>query len=112
NAPHLIPRGRQGYRLGDGQLLDHMYRDGLQDAYQGHLMGHYADLAAQELGIGRDEQDAYAARSVQRAQDAVARGAFAAEIAPLPRRHGASQADAALLADDETPALCDVDKLA
>lgn len=112
NAPHLIPRGRQGYRLGDGQLLDHMYRDGLQDAYQGHLMGHYADLAAQELGIGRDEQDAYAARSVQRAQDAVARGAFAAEIAPLPRRHGASQTDAALLADDETPALCDVGKLA
>ncbi|PND34701.1 acetyl-CoA C-acyltransferase [Achromobacter pulmonis] len=112
NAPHLIPRARQGYRLGDGQLLDHMYRDGLQDAYEGHLMGYYADLAAREHGFTRAEQDAYAERSVLRAQHSVAHGAFAAEIAPMaarPRR-GAPQGE--LVAEDETPGQCDVSRLA
>lgn len=112
NAPHLIPRARQGYRLGDGQLLDHMYRDGLQDAYEGHLMGYYADLAAREHGFTRAEQDAYAERSVLRAQHSVAHGAFAAEIAPMaarPRR-GASQGEP--VAEDETPGQCDVSRLA
>lgn len=111
NAPHLIPRARQGYRLGDGQLLDHMYRDGLQDAYEGHLMGYYADLAAREHGFTRAEQDAYAERSVLRAQHSVAHGAFAAEIAPMaarPRR-GASQGEP--VAEDETPGQCDVSRL-
>ncbi|MBV7486262.1 acetyl-CoA C-acyltransferase [Bordetella sp. BOR01] len=112
NAPHLIPRGRQGYRLGGGELLDHMYRDGLQDAYEGCLMGHYADLAARELGFGRADQDAYAARSIERAQRAVAEGAFAAEIAALPRSPGiAAGAAGPMIADDETPALCKADKL-
>ncbi len=112
NAPHLIPRARQGYRLGDGQLLDHMYRDGLQDAYEGHLMGYYADLAAREHGFTRAEQDAYAERSVLRAQHSVAHGAFAAEIAPMaarPRR-GAPQGEP--VAEDETPGQCDVSRLA
>ncbi|MBO9330954.1 acetyl-CoA C-acyltransferase [Achromobacter xylosoxidans] len=111
NAPHLIPRARQGYRLGDGQLLDHMYRDGLQDAYEGHLMGYYADLAAREHGFTRAEQDAYAERSVLRAQHSVAHGAFAAEIAPMaarPRR-GAPQGEP--VAEDETPGQCDVSRL-
>jgi acetyl-CoA C-acetyltransferase len=111
NAPHLIPRARQGYRLGDGQLLDHMYRDGLQDAYEGHLMGYYADLAAREHGFTRAEQDAYAERSVLRAQHSVAHGAFAAEIAPMaarPRR-GAPQGEP--VAEDEIPGQCDVSRL-
>lgn len=111
NAPHLIPRARHGYRLGDGQLLDHMYRDGLQDAYEGHLMGYYADLAAREHGFTRAEQDAYAERSVLRAQHSVAHGAFAAEIAPMaarPRR-GAPQGEP--VAEDETPGQCDVSRL-
>ncbi|KDC00217.1 acetyl-CoA C-acyltransferase [Bordetella bronchiseptica D993] len=111
NAPHLIPKARQGYRLGDGQLLDHMYRDGLQDAYEGRLMGHYADLAAREYGFSREQQDAYAHESVLRAQRSVAEGEFAEEIAPIAglARRGAP---AAMVAVDETPGLCDVSRLA
>jgi acetyl-CoA C-acetyltransferase len=111
NAPHLIPRARQGYRLGDGQLLDHMYRDGLQDAYEGHLMGHYADLAAREHGFSRAQQDAYAEQSVLRAQHAVAAGAFAAEIAPIAARPRRGESAGALVAEDETPGLCDAARL-
>lgn len=110
NAPHLIPKARQGYRLGDGQLLDHMYRDGLQDAYEGHLMGHYADLAASEHGFSRAQQDAYAEQSVLRAQRSIAAGAFAAEIAPIAARARRGEA-AAPIADDETPGLCDASRL-
>ncbi|MGT2492140.1 thiolase family protein [Cupriavidus basilensis] len=76
NAPHIVPRARHGYRLGHGQLLDHMYRDGLEDAFEGHLMGYYADLAAEARGIGREAQDAYARESLLRAQAAVAEGRF------------------------------------
>ncbi|WP_454695780.1 thiolase family protein [Achromobacter aegrifaciens] len=112
NAPHLIPRARQGYRLGDGQLLDHMYRDGLQDAYEGHLMGHYADLAAREHGFSRAQQDAYAEQSVLRAQGSVAAGTFAAEIAPIAARARRGEAAGALVAEDETPSLCDATRLA
>ncbi|QKH37478.1 thiolase family protein [Achromobacter pestifer] len=112
NAPHLIPRARQGYRLGDGQLLDHMYRDGLQDAYEGHLMGHYADLAAREHGFSRAQQDVYAEQSVLRAQGNIASGAFAAEIAPIAARVRRGVAPGALVADDETPGLCDATRLA
>ncbi|CAG9177585.1 thiolase family protein [Cupriavidus pinatubonensis] len=105
NAPHIVPRGRHGYRLGHGQLLDHMYCDGLEDAYEGHLMGHYADLAAAERGIGREAQDAYARESLQRAQAAVAQGRFRIEIAPVALKRGGE------LAQDETPGQCDADKL-
>ncbi len=111
NAPHLIPKARQGYRLGDGQLLDHMYRDGLQDAYEGHLMGHYADLAAREHGFSRAQQDAYAEQSVLRAQHSVEAGHFAVEIAPIAARARRGVEAAALVADDETPGLCDVSRL-
>ncbi|MFJ4292240.1 thiolase family protein [Cupriavidus sp. NPDC089707] len=109
NAPHIVPRGRQGYRLGHGQLLDHMYCDGLEDAYEGHLMGHYADLAAEARGIGREAQDAYARESLLRAQASVTAGRFRDEIAPvapvgLKRRGGQ-------LAEDETPGQCDAARL-
>lgn len=105
NAPHIVPRGRHGYRLGHGQLLDHMYRDGLEDAYEGHLMGYYADLAAETHGIDRAAQDAYAHESVLRAQAAVAHGRFRDEIAPVALKRGGE------LAEDETPGQCDAAKL-
>lgn len=105
NAPHIVPRGRHGYRLGHGQLLDHMYCDGLEDAYEGHLMGYYADLAAEARDIGRAAQDAYARESLLRAQAAVAEGRFRDEIAPVTLRRGG------MLADDETPGQCDADRL-
>lgn len=118
NAPHLIPKLRAGYRLGDGQLLDHMYRDGLQDAYEGHLMGHYADLAAREQGFTREAQDQYAEQSVLRAQQSVSAGRYKDEIAPIKRtgrakdKNGAStQGTGNWIEDDETPGRCDVSKL-
>ncbi|WP_349604802.1 acetyl-CoA C-acyltransferase [Cupriavidus sp. DF5525] len=108
NAPYIVPRGRSGYRLGHGQFLDHMYCDGLEDAYEGHLMGYYADLSAQERGIGREAQDAYARESLLRSQRAVQEGTFDDEIAPVTlRRKGAET----LLVRDETPGQCDAGKL-
>lgn len=108
NAPYIVPRGRHGYRLGHGQFLDHMYRDGLEDAYEGHLMGHYADLSAQERGVGREAQDAYARESLLRAQRAVQEGAFDEEIAPVRLKR---KQEEALLARDETPGQCDAARL-
>ncbi|GAA5231678.1 acetyl-CoA C-acyltransferase [Verticiella sediminum] len=108
NAPHLVPRGRQGYRLGHGQFLDHMYRDGLEDAYDGKLMGYHADVVAEREGVARAAQDAYARRSVERALAAQAQGGFGAEIVPLEvRRRGAS----VTVDVDETPARCQPERL-
>ena len=101
-APYLLPTARQGQRLGHGQTLDHMFFDGLQDAYGGELMGHYADLIAQEHDVKRDEQDAFALESVRRAQAAVQSGAFAAEIVPVGE---------GLPLIDETPGKCRPDKI-
>lgn len=108
NAPYIVPRGRHGYRLGHGQFLDHMYCDGLEDAYEGHLMGYYADLSAQERGIGREAQDAYARESLLRSQRAVQEGTFDDEITPvLLKRKG----EETLLTRDETPGQCDAARL-
>ncbi|MCB1890343.1 MAG: acetyl-CoA C-acyltransferase [Rhodocyclaceae bacterium] len=109
NAPHLLTRARAGYRLGHGQLHDHLFLDGLEDAYEGQLMGYYADTIAEELGIGRAAQDACAAESVRRAQAAVASGAFDAEIAPVAANAGRARV---ALVRDETPATCDAERLA
>jgi acetyl-CoA C-acetyltransferase len=108
NAPYLLPKAREGYRLGHGQLLDHMFFDGLQDAYEGHLMGHYADLSAAAYGFTREQQDAYASETVRRAQHAVQSGLFRAEIAPvtLKGRKGDT-----VITEDETPGRCDIAKI-
>ncbi len=84
NAPYLLPKGRTGLRLGHGQLLDHMFYDGLEDAYQkGRLMGTFAEDAAQHYGFTREQQDAYAIASTERAQRAIKEGAFSGEIVPV-----------------------------
>ena len=84
NAPYLLPKGRTGLRLGHGQLLDHMFYDGLEDAYQkGRLMGTFAEDAAQHYGFTREQQDAYAIASTERAQRAIKEGAFSWEIVPV-----------------------------
>ena len=108
NAPYILGRAREGYRLGHGQVFDHMFLDGLEDAYEGKLMGFFADQSARELGISRDRQDAFAAESVRRAQAAVSSGAFAAEIAPVTvqRRKGDI-----VISTDETPGKCDLAKI-
>lgn len=109
NAPYILSRARDGYRLGHGQVFDHMFLDGLEDAYEGKLMGFFADQSARELGVSRERQDAYAAESVRRAQAAVSSGAFRDEIAPVTV---SSRKGDVLLADDETPGKCDIARIA
>jgi len=89
-APYLIPQGRQGYRFGHGQLLDHMQYDGLQDAYQGVAMGSFAESCAKKYKFSREDQDAFAIESLRRANLAIDSGWFKDEIAPvtIPSRRG------------------------
>jgi acetyl-CoA C-acetyltransferase len=81
NAPYLLDRARAGYRLGHGQVLDHMFLDGLEDAYQkGRLMGTFAEATATKYGFTRAAQDEFALRSLSRARAAIEGGRFSAEI--------------------------------
>lgn len=82
-APYLIPQGRQGYRFGPGELLDHMQLDGLQDAYQHVAMGKFAEGCASKYRFSREAQDSYAIESLRRANVAIDQGLFSAEIAPV-----------------------------
>ena len=82
-APYLIPQGRQGYRFGSAQRLDHMQYDGLQDAYQGVAMGLFAEKCADKYSFSREQQDAYAIESLRRANAAIDNGWFDQEIAPV-----------------------------
>ena len=83
NAPYLMPKARGGYRMGHQEILDHMFFDGLQNPYDGNMMGHFAELTAKKYGFSREDQDAFAIASVTRARDAMSSGAFDAEIAPV-----------------------------
>ena len=82
-APYLIPQGRQGYRFGSAEMLDHMQYDGLQDAYQGLAMGNFAESCANKYQFSREDQDAYAIESLRRANEAIEQGLFSREIAPV-----------------------------
>ncbi|MDN3638954.1 acetyl-CoA C-acyltransferase [Simiduia curdlanivorans] len=83
NAPYLLAKARAGYRLGHGELLDHMFLDGLQDAYEGGLMGNFAEVCASKYSFSREQQDAYAIESLARANRAIAEGRFEREIVPV-----------------------------
>ncbi len=83
NAPYLLPKARGGYRLGHGELKDHMFLDGLEDAYEHRLMGAYAEEAAKHYQFTREAQDAYATESLMRAKRAQANGDFVVEITPV-----------------------------
>jgi len=82
-APYLLPQARQGYRFGHAQMLDHMQYDGLQDAYQGVAMGNFAETCASKYQFSREMQDAFAIESLNRAKQAIERGYFANEVAPV-----------------------------
>jgi acetyl-CoA C-acetyltransferase len=83
NAPYLLDRARGGYRMGHGKVLDHMFLDGLEDAYdKGRLMGTFAEDCAQHYQFTREAQDAYAVTSLTRALKAVEDGTFDAEVVP------------------------------
>lgn len=84
NAPHLLAKSRRGYRLGNAVLHDHMFLDGLEDAYdKGKLMGCFAEDSAEHYNISREDQDEFAKKSLLRAQKASKSGAFQSEIAPV-----------------------------
>lgn len=84
NAPYLIPKARAGLRLGHGQIMDHMFLDGLEDAYdKGKLMGTFAEATAAKYGFSREAQDSYTIESVTRAKNAIAEGRFKGEIVPI-----------------------------
>jgi acetyl-CoA C-acetyltransferase len=108
NAPYLLPKARQGYRMGHGEILDHMFYDGLQNPYDGQMMGHFADATAKKYEFSRADQDAYAAESVRRAQAACGNGSFSAELTSVTvkTRKGDQVVD-----KDEPPFTVDVSKI-
>ena len=108
NAPYLLPKARKGYRMGHQEALDHMFYDGLQDAYEGQMMGHFAEQTAQKYGFTREQQDAFAIESVTRAQAAMKSGAFAAEITPVTV---STRRGDVTIETDETPTTVNVDKI-
>ncbi|MGH6843593.1 MAG: acetyl-CoA C-acyltransferase, partial [Methylocella sp.] len=106
NAPYLLDRARSGYRMGHGRLVDHMFLDGLEDAYGAHLpMGAFAEDCAEKFQFTRAAQDAFAITSLERAQRAITDGSFAKEIAPV-----AVNADRIVL-HDELPLKARLDKI-
>lgn len=108
NAPYLLPKARDGYRMGHQQALDHMFFDGLQDPFEGEMMGHFAQVTADTKGFTRAQMDEFAIESVRRAQRAVSDGTFAAEIAAvtIKSRHGEITVN-----DDETPGKVSIEKI-
>ncbi len=109
NAPYLLDRARGGYRLGHGKVIDHMFLDGLEDAYdKGRLMGTFAEDCAQTYRFTREAQDDYALASLTRAQKAIADGGFFAEIAPVTLRSGKNETT---VAQDEQPGKAKPDKI-
>ena len=108
NAPYMLPKARGGYRMGHQEVLDHMFYDGLQDPWQGQMMGHYAQVTADKYGFSREEMDAFATESAHRAQRAVADGTFAGEIEPVTI---SSRRGDVTVSEDETPGTVSVDKI-
>jgi acetyl-CoA C-acetyltransferase len=108
NAPYLLLKARGGYRMGHGELLDHMFYDGLQSPFDGKAMGCFADATASKYNFTRAAQDAYAAESVRRAVRAVESGEFDAEITPVTVK---TRKGETVIARDETPGTCDLNKI-
>ena len=108
NAPYLLPKARGGYRMGHQEVLDHMFTDGLQDVYEGHMMGHYAENAAEKYGFTREEQDAFAIESVTRAQRSVADGSFGDEVTPV---SFSTRRGEVTVSQDETPGAVSIEKI-
>ncbi|MBY3107662.1 acetyl-CoA C-acyltransferase [Rhizobium laguerreae] len=109
NAPYLLDKARGGYRLGHGRVVDHMFLDGLEDAYdKGRLMGSFAEDCAEAYQFTREAQDNYAIASLTRAQKAIAEGCFESEIAPVTWKSGKAQQVASR---DEQPGKAKLDKI-
>ncbi len=109
NAPHLLPKGRSGIRIGHGQIFDHMMLDGLEDAYEaGRAMGTFGEDCAAHYAFTREAQDAFAMESVRRAHAATVDGTFAAEIAPVTVK---TRGGETVVSIDEGPGKIKLDKI-
>ena len=109
NAPHLLPKGRSGIRIGHGQIFDHMMLDGLEDAYEaGRSMGTFGEDCAAKYNFTREAQDKFAIASVERAQAATTSGAFATEITPVTVK---GRAGDTVISIDEGPGKIKLDKI-
>jgi len=108
NAPYLLPKARAGYRMGNQEVLDHMFYDGLQSPWDGQLMGCFAEATSEKYEFTRKAQDDFAAESVRRALAAVTNGDFAAEIAPVTTK---TRKGEVVVDKDETPFTLDVAKI-
>ena len=109
NAPYLLPRARSGMRLGHGEVVDHMFLDGLEDAYdRGKLMGTFAEATAGRYGFSREAQDEFAIRSLTRAKKAIEEGIFKEEIVPVTIK---SRKGDTVVETDETPLKANLEKI-
>ena len=109
NAPYLLPRARSGMRLGHGEVVDHMFLDGLEDAYdRGKLMGTFAEATAGRYGFSREAQDEFAIRSLTRAKKAIEEGIFKEEIVPVTIK---GRKGDAVVESDETPLKANLEKI-
>ena len=108
NAPYLMPKARSGYRMGHQEVLDHMFFDGLQNPYDGNMMGFFAEETAGKYGFSRNAQDAFAIASVTRARAAIKEGRFQNEIAPITvkTRKGENE-----VSEDEGPGNADIERI-
>jgi acetyl-CoA C-acetyltransferase len=107
NAPYLLPKARAGYRMGHQQVLDHMFYDGLQNPYDGNMMGHFAELTAEKYGFSREAQDSFSIESVRRAL-AASEDAFKGEIVPVTVK---SRRGEQVVSRDEEPGRCEIDRI-
>ena len=108
NAPYLLPKARAGYRMGNQEVLDHMFYDGLQSPWDGQLMGCFAEATSEKYKFSRKAQDDFAAESVRRALAATAKGDFAAEITPVTTK---TRKGEVVVDKDETPFTLDIAKI-
>jgi acetyl-CoA C-acetyltransferase len=108
NAPYLLPKVRNGLRLGHAEVVDHMFFDGLENASDNLLMGHFAERCVDQYAFSREEQDAFAIESVKRARNAIAEHHFAQEIVPVPVTIKGEQQ---LVTEDEQPGKSNISKV-
>lgn len=108
NAPYIMEKARTGLRMGHGEIKDHMFFDGLEDARTGRLMGSFAQDTADKYGISREEMDAYAIESLKRAQGAIDNGSLASEIVPVTVT---TRKGEVVVKDDEQPHNANIDKI-
>ncbi len=108
NAPYLMPKARAGYRMGHQEVLDHMFFDGLQNPYDGNMMGYFAEATADKFGFSREEQDEFAISSVTRAREAASAGAFESEIAPVTVTNRKAET---IVGEDDGPRNANIDKI-